>query len=172
MTSLSPPVFGAERSFERLYREHADSVYRYTLGALGDPRDAEDATQSTFLNAYRAFDRGERVREPAAWLIAIARNVCRQRYREQARRPREVELPRELAQVGDEPPAFGAVLDAVRRLGFRQRAAFVLSDLEGRPLAEIAAALGVSTAAAEMLVIRARLAVRELLEEDLSCVEA
>ena len=47
-----------ERSFEQLYRRHARDVYQYALAVLANPADAEDVTQTTFLNAYRAFQRG------------------------------------------------------------------------------------------------------------------
>src|SRR3989304_6306371 len=77
-----------ERSFERLYRRHVRDVYGYALGLLGNPSDAEDVTQTTFLNAYRALSRGERVDNPRGWLLTIAQNVCRQRFRSAARRPR------------------------------------------------------------------------------------
>ena len=55
---------GADRSFERLYRKHAGDVYRYALVVLRNQADAEDVTQTTFLNAYRAMEKGERPRSP------------------------------------------------------------------------------------------------------------
>ena len=51
---------GADRSFERLYRKHAGDVYRYALVVLRNQADAEDVTQTTFLNAFRAMEQGER----------------------------------------------------------------------------------------------------------------
>src|SRR5919204_3889859 len=78
--------------FEELYRQHATEVYRYALALLANPADAEDVTQTTFLNAYRAFQRGERPRRPHNWLIAIAHNVCRMRWRQVQARPYEVAL--------------------------------------------------------------------------------
>src|ERR671937_2489530 len=81
-----------EHAFERLYRRYAGDVYRYALAVLREPADAEDVTQTTFMNAYRAFARGERPERTKNWLIAIAHNVCRQRFRQAKRRPREVEL--------------------------------------------------------------------------------
>src|ERR687885_934985 len=86
-----------EAAFEALYRRHVHDVYRYALAILGNRADAEDVAQPTFLNAYRAFHAGERPRKPHNWLRAIAHNVCRQRFRQAARRPRE------LAELGDIP---------------------------------------------------------------------
>ena len=90
----------ADRAFERLYRKHAADVYRYSLAVLRSPDDAEDVTQTTFMNAYRAYQRGERPNAPRNWLIAIAHNVCRQRFRQSARRPNEVALDEELTRGG------------------------------------------------------------------------
>src|SRR5437773_5313016 len=88
----------ADRSFERLYRKHAGDVYRYALVVLRNQADAEDVTQTTFMNAYRAFERGERPRNAQNWLIAIAHNVCRQRFRQSQRRPNEVAFDEDLAE--------------------------------------------------------------------------
>src|SRR6266513_3818991 len=90
---------GADRSFERLYRKHAGDVYRYALVVLRNEADAEDVTQTTFLNAYRAIANGEKPRTPQNWLIAIAHNVCRQRFRQSQRRPNEIALNEELAEA-------------------------------------------------------------------------
>ena len=70
-----------------MYNRHVGDVYRYVHAVLRDPHDAEDVTQTTFMNAYRAFQRGERPEQAKNWLIAIAHNVCRQRFRQLQRRP-------------------------------------------------------------------------------------
>ena len=90
----------AARELDELYRAHAPEVYRYVYAVLGNPADAEDVTQTTFVNALRALERGEQPRKPANWLITIAHNLIRQRWRQQQTRPREVELDREIASVG------------------------------------------------------------------------
>ena len=57
---------------------------------MTNPADAEDVTQATFLNAFRAFQRGDRPELPRNWLLKIAHNECRQRFRMLSRRPKEV----------------------------------------------------------------------------------
>ncbi len=47
-----------DRAFERLYRSHVRAVYRFALAVLPTPEDAEDVTQTTFLDAYRFQDEG------------------------------------------------------------------------------------------------------------------
>ena len=150
---------GAERAFEQLYRKHARDVYQYALAVLTNPADAEDVTQQTFLNAFRAYQRGERPRRPHNWLIAIAHNVCRMRWRQASHRPKEValdEAPEPAAVPTDDKPNLDEVLQALARLSFNQRAALVMRELEGRSYQEIAGVLGVSVGAVEALLFRAR----------------
>src|SRR6186997_3171690 len=88
MTPLLAQRPRSDRGFERMYKRHVGDVYRYALAVMRNPADAEDVTQTTFLNAYRSFvEKGNRPEKPQNWLIAIAHNVCRQRFRQSARRP-------------------------------------------------------------------------------------
>jgi RNA polymerase sigma factor (sigma-70 family) len=174
MTPLLAQRPRADRAFERLYRKHVGDVYRYALAVLRSPDDAEDVTQTTFMNAYRAYQRGERPKAPRNWLIAIAHNVCRQRFRQSARRPSEVALDEELteAQPEQEGPSAEEIRRALGHLAFNQRAALVMRELEGRSYAEIAEILDTSVSAVETLLFRGRRALREQLEEALTCGDA
>jgi RNA polymerase sigma-70 factor (ECF subfamily) len=165
----------SDRAFEKLYQRHVGDVYRYALVVMRNRDDAEDVTQTTFMNAYRAFARGERPRTPHNWFIAIAHNVCRQRFRQQQRQPNELPLEEdEVAQIApdDETPTAEDIRRALSHLAFNQRAALVMRELEGRSYAEIAEVLQVSTSAVETLIFRARRALREQLESGLTCREA
>ena len=164
-----------DRSFERLYRRHAPHVYRYAYGMLRNRADAEDVTQTTFLNAYKALERGDDPRAPLNWLIKIAHNVCLQRFRTAARRPQEIELDYDVADeiaAADDGPAAEDIRRALGHLAFNQRAAIVLREIEGRSYAEIAEVLGLSASAVETLVFRARRSLREQLEGSITCAEA
>src|SRR5215475_179858 len=174
MTPVLAKRLGNDRAFERLYRKHAGDVYRYALVVLRNQADAEDVTQTTFLNAYRAFEKGERPQKPQNWLIAIAHNVCRQRFRQAQRRPAEVGYEEELAESVVEEDALSAedIRRALGHLAFNQRSALVMRELEGRSYQEIAEILGLSVSAVETLIFRARRALREQLEEGITCGEA
>src|SRR3954468_16576595 len=169
-----------DTAFEKLYRQHVGDVYRYTLAVLGNPADAEDVTQTTFMNAYRAFHAGERPRKAGAWLRTIAHNVCRQRWRQASRRPLEVaefdETVGGEAGAGvaeeDEGPSAADITRALQSLPFNQRTALVMRELEGRRQAEIASELDLSESAVEALLFRARRAMREQLESSITCGEA
>jgi RNA polymerase sigma-70 factor (ECF subfamily) len=174
VTPLLAQRLRTDRSFERLYRRYAEDVYRYALGVSRNAADAEDVTQTTFLNAYRAVQRGEDPRSPKNWLIAIAHNVLRQRFRQQARRPEQVELDDAAGATVPDGDAYNAadIRRALGELAFNQRAALVMRELEGRSYAEIAEILGISVSAVETLIFRARRALREQLESSLTCDEA
>jgi RNA polymerase sigma-70 factor (ECF subfamily) len=175
MTPVLAHRLRADRSFERIYRRHVGDVYRYALAVLRQPADAEDVTQTTFMNAYRAFQRGERPRNAQNWLIAIAHNVCRQRFRQAARRPDEVEYDDGIAEViqdDEDGPGAEDIQRALGHLAFNQRAGLVMRELEGRSYAEIAEILGLSLSAVETLLFRARRALREQLEGSLTCTDA
>jgi len=174
MTPVLARRLGNDRAFERLYRKHAGDVYRYALVVLRNQADAEDVTQTTFLNAYRAFEKGERPQKPQNWLIAIAHNVCRQRFRQAQRRPAEVGYEEELAESVVHEDALSAedIRRALGHLAFNQRSALVMRELEGRSYQEIADILEVSVSAVETLLFRARRALREQLEESITCQEA
>jgi RNA polymerase sigma-70 factor (ECF subfamily) len=147
-----------DRAFERFYREHVAEVYQYALAVLSNPADAEDVTQQTFLNAYRAFQNGERPHTPHNWLIKIAHNVCRMRWRQSARRPQEVPLENAPQPSGldEEKPSLDEVLSALARLPFNQRAAIVMREVEGRTYQEIAEVMSTTVPAVEALLFRAR----------------
>jgi RNA polymerase sigma factor (sigma-70 family) len=163
-----------QRVVDALYRKHVGDVYRYALAVMGDPANAEDVTQTTFLNAFRALERGDEIREPKAWLRAIAHNVCRQRFRQLSRRPDEVPFDEDAGELVEEHhgPTADDVARALKHLPFNQRSALVMRELEGRSPREIAEALGVTLAATETLLFRARRSLREQIEGSLTCEQA
>lgn len=67
---------GDTRAFERLYCEHAGKVYGLCLRMTRDAALAEDCTQETFVNAWRALDRFETRSSMGTWLHRIAVNVA------------------------------------------------------------------------------------------------
>src|SRR5436190_3867710 len=157
------PAFARDRAFETLYRRYVDDVYRYALAMLRNPADAEDVTQTTFLNAYRAVKRGEQIKKPKNWLITIAHNAARSRYARVSRRADEVPLEDHLERLAVpevERPQVQEVLEALGELPLNQRAAIVMRELEGRTYAEISETLGVSVSAVETLIFRARRSLR------------
>jgi RNA polymerase sigma-70 factor (ECF subfamily) len=142
--------------FEQLYRRHRASVYRFLLRDLRNPAEAEDATQTAFLQAYSAYKRGTRPERPHAWLITIADNLRKRAFRTRSRRPLEVALDE--TAIADETPEVDSqeLREALETLPFNQRSALVLREVGGLSYGEIAEHLRVSVGSVQMLLFRAR----------------
>src|SRR5262249_20864325 len=136
--------------------------------------DAEDATQTTFLNAYCALHRGVAPRDDLPWLLAIAKNVCRDRFRDAKRRPKEEPLTEWMRLLQPEPPAYtvGEVVKEIGELNPRYRQILLMREFEGRTYREISDELGVSEPAVQTLLARARRALRDELELGMTCNQA
>jgi RNA polymerase sigma factor (sigma-70 family) len=160
--------------FDRLYQQHAASVYRYARAVLGNHADAEDVTQQTFLNAYRAIAQGTKPRKAQNWIFTIAHNEVRRHLRDTRAQRLEVELDAEVADHHAErpEPSVSDVLRALQHLTPNQRSALVMREFEGRSYAEIAEIMGTSQAAIETLMFRARRSLAEALDDGLTCAEA
>jgi len=123
----------------RLFAQAFPTVRAWMCGILGDPVEAEDLTQQTFL---RAFERLGQLRDPERfwpWLRAVARSVARNRLRRRTPPP-----PRPERVVAD--PADDAARDeesrtvrrALRRLPRRDRVILSLVHVEDLPIAQAA----------------------------------
>jgi RNA polymerase sigma-70 factor, ECF subfamily len=169
MAASESRVAEADRSFERLYRTHRRDVYNFVLHDVRNPDDAEDVTQVAFLNAYRALRSGRPPEKPRAWLLTIAQNVSRRRFRRKAAQIQEVPLDTELAvaAVDDyDGPTADEIYAAFRELPDNQRSALAMRELQGRSYAEIADELRLTIPAVETLIFRARRALRAQLEPE------
>lgn len=155
----------ADLDFERLYAGHRADVFRAALRELGNVHDAEDVTQAAFIDAYRAVLRGSRPEAPRAWLLAIAENVRRRRFRTALRRPREEPLAAEAASAAE--PTYeqaNALRSALAALPPQQRDVFLLREIAGLSYDEIAEDVGSTVGAVQMLLFRARRTLRTELE--------
>jgi RNA polymerase sigma factor (sigma-70 family) len=161
-------------TFDGLYRRHVASVYRYAFAVVGNHADAEDITQQTFLNAYRAMAQGTKPRKAENWLLTIAHNEVRRHFRDNQKKGQEVEFDEQLAPAAPErsDPGVADVLRALRHIPPAQRSALVMREFEGRSYAEIAGIMGLSERALETLIFRARRSLAEQLEGVLTCAEA
>lgn len=159
---------GDVAAFEDLVRRHYAEVYGVTKGICGRDSDAEDATQDTFVRAWRALPSFRGDSAFATWLYRIATNVSLTmvtRRREAA----TDEIP-DRASHASAPDArledrerLGVVRTVMDDLPPDARAAFVLRDIRGLSYDEIAETLDISLSAVKSRIFRARRAVAEAL---------
>lgn len=156
-------------AFRRVVTQHVDAVYAHCLRRLDDPAAAEDATQAVFVMLARKASTLSARTVLGGWLYVTAQNVCHNARRAQSRRDHHERKAAAMRQeVSDASPAewgdVRAVLDdAIAGLATGLRDAVVLRFLEGRSMAEIGQALGLSEEAARQRVGRAVKALREQL---------
>jgi RNA polymerase sigma-70 factor (ECF subfamily) len=154
----------------RLYERHYPRVFSYCLWRLGKREDAEDAAQTTFLNAHRALGRGTTPSSESSWLLTIAHNVCLARWRSQKCRPQESpaepEVLAALAAPEHDSQLLGRLQTALEGLPGVQRRAFVLREWQGLSYAEIAAELDTTETAVAALVFRARRSLMDALRDE------
>jgi len=162
---------GAPTSSQELAERHRHEILRYLLRLLGDPEEAQDACQQTFLHAHRALGRLRPDSNVRAWLFRIATNTARSMARGRARRSGrlvEAELdgfPSRCAPSLEDREQLRAVARAVEALPSRQRAALMLRQFEGFGYREIASCLGGNEAAARANVYQALKKLRAVLED-------
>jgi RNA polymerase sigma-70 factor, ECF subfamily len=76
---------GSETAWETFVAEHQQSVFRLAYLMLGDTDEAEDIAQEAFIRAFRAIDSFDSARPARPWLLGIAANLARNRYRSVSR---------------------------------------------------------------------------------------
>jgi RNA polymerase sigma-70 factor (ECF subfamily) len=158
---------GDTRAFERLYREHAGKVYGLCLRMTRDPALAEDCTQETFINAWRALDRFETRSSFGTWLHRIGVNAALAKRRKASPIAESVEVEDESAVETDwtleTPLEVEEIETAIGDLPDGARDVLVLYAVYGYSHAETAEMLGVAEGTCKAQLHRARGLLRERL---------
>lgn len=167
---------GEVSAFNRLVLHYQDAVYNYTLRMLVDPAAADDATQQTFISAYKAIKRFK-TGYFKAWLFRIAHNKCLDMIRKYGRRPTvsideepDKGAPLVLRDEGETPDESAeraaitkALQGCINGLGDGQRATVILCDVDGYDYSEIATILDISLGTVKSRISRARRKLQECL---------
>lgn len=170
---------GDMTAFNELVTRHERAVFSVCMRLLSDASLAEDASQDTFIRAWRAIDsfRGGVVRP---WLLRIATNRAYDLLRAKSRRPAssldaelfEVEPEWTSQAVATEAPETHATRaelsvyleSALASLADDQRLAVILSDVQGYGYDEIAEICGVAVGTVKSRISRGRARLRDLLQ--------
>lgn len=163
---------GDAEAVDRLYRSEHPTVHRLCFGFLADEAEADDAAQDALLHLLDRLRSWDPTRSWPAWRNAVVLNHCRDRLRRRQTRRQHEDGAAELSLPGVLPrpdeAAQAAEVQAILRaalanLSPREREAFVLRDLEGRPTDETAGSMGVSPSSVRSLLTLARRRLRGLL---------
>ena len=156
---------------EGLYERHSTKILSYCQHQLGSREEAEDAVQTTFMNAFRALGRGVVPEAESAWLFKIAENVCLSRRRSSWRRGR-IESPSDFEVIEEIVPGPSRQRDeligienALASMPDQQRRAILLREWQGLSYREISEELELSQSAVETLIFRARRSLAQGLEQ-------
>lgn len=168
---------GDRAAFGQLVRTHQRRVFAVALHVLGDRGEAEDATQETFLRAYRAIDRFDGRSAFYTWLyricVNVSLNVLRRRKRVDAFDLSDPRLPEQSADPSqgltdptgsaDARALYGGLAKALDALSPSLRTTVVMVLIDGVPQKEAAATLGCSEGTIAWRVHEARRRLREAL---------
>lgn len=156
---------GDRAALERLLAVSQPDVRRYAKIQCATTSDAEDAAQETLLLVYRRIGALRTVTSFSAWMFSIVRHECGRLWRQMHG---QVELP------PDDHPAFihrpepelrADLIAAIHSLPDKYRDVIVLRDIEELAISEIAGELRLTREAVKSRVHRARLMIREYLED-------
>ncbi len=115
---LSRALEGDRGAFGLLYERYLNSLYRYIFYRTGDPKDAEDLTEMTFLKAWEqlpALRRRDPIRNFRAWIFRISHNLVVDHYRTR-RKAIPLEWDAKLAAEGEEPAELAEASEERQRL--------------------------------------------------------
>jgi len=154
-TLLDAHVAGDPDAFGVLFTRHRDRLWGVALRTMGNPEDAADALQDGMISAFRRADSFRGDAQVTTWLHRIVVNACLDRLRAQKVRAASA-LPDDLeeyagrgslttadhapdpAEVALQSERRALVLAALAALPAEQRAALILVDMEGYPVADVA----------------------------------
>jgi len=172
---------GNAAAFEQLYRRYSGRVYSLCLRILKNDNEAEDLTQEAFLLLFRKINTFRGEARFSTWLHRLTTNLVLMRLRK--KRYAEVSLDatlepgeedsRPIVEPGGPDLRLSGMVDhmnlsrAVEQLPDGYKKMFILHDVEGYEHHEIAAILGCTSGNSKSQLYKARLRLRELLQEAL-----
>jgi RNA polymerase sigma-70 factor (ECF subfamily) len=172
---------GEASAFETLVNRYERRIYRLAWNITQNDEDAEDVSQDAFLKAFQHLANFRGNSRFYTWLVRITVNQALMKLRKRRRReislddPLETNeslLPRELEDWGPSPEErFGQaqlgrfLAAAIAELNIGLRVVFQLRDVEELSIEQTAEILGISRAAVKSRLLRARLKLREMLQE-------
>jgi RNA polymerase sigma-70 factor, ECF subfamily len=161
-------LLGDTDAFERLVERHRQRVYNLCLRVLGDPEDAADAVQDTFLSVLTKLRQFRGDAAFTTWMHRVAVNACYDLSRKRRREPLlrlagdqdlpESELGAPAPDHAEESAGTQDAVAALREVPEEFRVALVLADLHDMAYEQIAKVLDVPIGTVKSRVHRGRVA--------------
>jgi RNA polymerase sigma factor (sigma-70 family) len=151
---------GDERALGAIFERYQQELYRFCLGLLGEPQDAQDALQNTMVKALRALPGEKREIALRPWLYRVAHNEAidlrRTKRDTQTLDGHLLDAHSNVAERAEHRERLEWLFRDLSDLPERQRAVLVMRELSGLDFADIGAALGTSGAVVRQALYEAR----------------
>jgi RNA polymerase sigma-70 factor, ECF subfamily len=150
--------------FEKFVRKNEDRIFNLCLYMLGNPQDAQDAAQDTFIKAYKGIKDFRPEASLYTWVYRIAVNTCLDHKKKSRHDPLKGEALSEQLETREPSPESryhskqnSEVLQtALQRLPEKLKSAIVLKEIEGLSYEEIALVLDIPIGTVKSRISRAR----------------
>lgn len=160
-------VSGDRSAFDEIYRRYEEYVYNTCLGILGDPDDARDAMQETFVSVYQSLSKFRYDSKLSTWVYRAAVNKCLDlmRSRKSRGRNQSIEWLEDLGAPERDLLGEQSVRATLMKLKADYRILLVLHYFQGLSYEEISQAMNCSVNNVRINLHRARKAFRELYDD-------
>ena len=146
---------GRRETFRRVVERYANAVQAVALAVVGDLDLARDVAQESFWRAYAGLDTLHEPQKFPAWLMAITRKQDITMLRERARERRAL-VAREVRQSPCAPAEDRPLAAALAVMDAEDREILLLRHIDGHPVEDVAALLGLTYEGARSRLSRAR----------------
>lgn len=179
---LKKAAAGSAEAFEQLVLKYQTAVYNLCLRMTGDPEDAADMTQESFLKAWRNLESFQGNSAFSTWLYRLASNTCLDHLRSVKRKPQlslvmeDEDGETQALDVPDSAPSpeeqvialdeQSRLNDALQALDEDQRQILILRAVNGLSYTEIAEALQLKEGTVKSRLARARDQLRKKLQQN------
>ncbi len=172
-TLIRRSLNGDATAWEPLVRAHQDAVFRFAYLLLGDPDDAEDVTQETFLRAWKYLKRFDTTRPLRPWLLSITSNLASNWRRSAGRYVaaltrafRNEPAPSGIEEKSAQNVQANDLWEAVQSMKMADQQVVYLRYFLELSVAETAAVLGVAKGTVKSRLSRALEKLRNIIQED------
>lgn len=164
---------GDHHAFRKIVEAHQGFAYAVAFRFVGNRNEAEDITQETFIKLWKNIGKYRSEIKLTTWLYKIIMNLCldflKSAQRNQQLRTEDVESNHEIVDLStqeqkqDDAEMLGVIVELAKQLTPKQQSVFVLRDLEGLPVEEVAEITGMDQGQIKSNLYYARIKIREVL---------